>query len=99
MPCNLAPFTILVLHFAPFFRLRVCRFASRENQMSYTKSYAELITQHVYSSFWFLRLLVRLFGRSSSSFLSGASFYVFPPSPTPCLVNGGELSTPFLLAT
>lgn len=61
MPRNVAPFTILVLHFAPFFCLRGCRFASRENQMSYTKSYAELITHHVYSSLWFLRLLVRSF--------------------------------------
>lgn len=99
MPRNLAPFTILVLHFAPFFRLHDCRFASRENQMSYTKPFAELITHRVYSSLWFLRFLVRLFGRSSSSFLSGASFYVFPLSSSPCLVYGGVISTPFLLAT
>lgn len=89
MPRNVAPFTILVLHFAPFFCLRGCRFASRENQMSYTKSYAELITHHVYSSLWFLRLLVRSFApRPRFSLVSRSMSFLLHPLPVWCMGGG-----------
>lgn len=94
MPRNLAPFTILVLHFAPFFHLHECRFVStgKKNQMSYTKAYAELITHLVYSSLWFLRLLG--FGRSVAphprfSLVSRSMSFLPHPPPVWSIRRGG----------